>query len=45
MTTRAETEPVGNIFDDALKRLDRASEFAAIDREAVGTQRYFQGGH
>jgi hypothetical protein len=45
MTTRAETEPVGNIFDDALRRLDRAFEFAAIDPEAVGTQSCFQGGH
>jgi len=35
MTTEAKAEPGGNIFDDAIKRLDRAFEFAAIDREAV----------
>ena len=35
MTTAARTKPEGNIFDDAIKRLDRAFEFAAIDREAV----------
>jgi len=35
MTIEAKTEPDGNIFDDAIKRLDRAFEFAAIDAEAV----------
>lgn len=35
MTIEAKTEPDGNIFDDAIKRLDRAFGFAAIDREAV----------
>lgn len=35
MTTQAGAEPDGNIFDDAIKRLDRAFEFAAIDREAI----------
>ena len=37
MTTEAEAEPGGNIFDDAIKRLDRAFEFAEIDREAIET--------
>jgi glutamate dehydrogenase (NADP+) len=35
MTTEAKVEPGGNIFEDAIKRLDRAFEFAAIDAEAV----------
>ncbi len=35
MTTSAKTGTDGNIFDDAIKRLDRAFEFAAIDAEAV----------
>jgi glutamate dehydrogenase (NADP+) len=35
MTTGAELGSDGNIFDDAIKRLDRAFEFAAIDAEAV----------
>ncbi len=35
MTRRAKAEPDGNIFSDAIKRLDRAFEFAEIDAEAV----------
>ena len=35
MTTRARAEADGNIFSDAIKRLDRAFEFAEIDAEAV----------
>ena len=35
MTMEARAEADGNIFDDAIKRLDKAFEFAAIDAEAV----------
>ncbi len=35
MTTAADGDRGGNIFDDAIKRLDRAFEFAEIDAEAV----------